>query len=1019
MPYKKISGVSKPSASTDKHRKEKKQIPKKKTENSISISPLSSADFPIVGVGASAGGLAAFEAFFSGAPPEAKTNMAFVLIQHLAPDHKSILTDIVQRYTKMMVYEIEDGMHVNPNSVYVIPPNKDISLIDGKLYLLDPSSVNGLRLPIDYFFSSLANDRHEKAICVILSGNGSDGTLGMRAIKSEGGMSMIQNPVSSEYDGMPTSAIYTNLADYVLSPKDMIPEIINYVNHLTVNSTNYIGSATNAENALSKIFMLLKNQFGHDFSKYKPNTIIRRIERRMALNQIGTTEAYIKFLRSSRDEMKSLFDDMLIGVTHFFRDPDAFKTLEEQVINKLFDGKDSKDEIRVWSVGCSTGEEAYSLAILLSEAKETLNKDIRIQVFASDIDKRSLEMARNGLYASSVVADIDKKYLHKYFIEEKNVGFRINKKIRDMILFAEQNVTKDPPFSNVDLICCRNLLIYFGPQLQKKVIPIFHYALKPDGYLFIGTSENIGDFGNHFSVANQRSKIFQAIPYSSGEKTFSFSEFEAFSLKPDELFNKTNNFDFPKDISIKELTEKTLLKQISKTAVLINNLGDVLYFHGHTGEYLEPAPGKADKNNIIKMAREGLQRELTIALHRAVSSNESVFYPNIKVKTNGNYTLINLSIYPVEVDSYAHDIKLQTGRFENHLYLVVLEHSSSESLDSIGNYVPGSVENDKIVKRLENELKAMEEYIQTTNEQLETANQELQSSNEEMQSLNEELQSTNEELETSKEELQSINEELTTVNNELQFKNSELTKSNDDMKNLLAGTGIGTVFVDFNLKILRFNPSITNVINLIGSDIGRPISHIASNLVDYTGLVEDAKHVIDTLVPKEIEVMTVNKQYFNMSIRPYRTLENVIEGIVITFVDISQRKQLEQHLIKLNEQMAEAVVSTVKQPLLVLNPELKITFASRSFYSTFVIEPTETIGNFIYDIGNHQLNISSLLTLLREVLSNNSQFNDYEIASEFHGIGKRKFLLSARRLYGEPTQYDLIFLAFEDITDLK
>ncbi len=1012
MPYEKKTRKLRSAAVKNKRTNAAPQI-------SRSTRLFSSVSFPIIGVGASAGGLAAFEAFFSSVPSKLCPNMAFVLVQHLAPDHKSLLSDLVQRYTKMVVCEVEDGIVIKPNSVYVIPPNKDLTLVDGKLFLSEPLSSHGLRMPIDYFFKSLAKEQRELSIGVILSGNGSDGTLGLRAIKIEGGMVIIQSPESSEYDGMPTNAIHTKLADFILSPKDMIPEIIKYINHPIIQASNHIDSISSDEKALSKIFILLKNQFGHDFSKYKPNTIIRRIERRMAINQVETTGAYLKYLQDSHEELESLFADMLIGVTRFFRDPSAFEILYEQVIKKLFDNKDSKDEIRVWSAGCSTGEEAYSLAILLSEAKEMHNKDIKIQIFASDIDKQALVTARRGLYPASIATDIIEKHWDKYFTEEKGLGFRVKKILRDMILFSDQNVIYDPPFSKIDLICCRNLLIYLGPVLQKRLIPLFHYALKPDGFLFIGTSENIGGFSNLFSVVDQKSKIFQANSSPSDDKTISFSDYEPFSLKLDDAIIKVNPHDVTSSNSVKELTEKTLLQKVLKTAILINGIGDIFYFHGHSGEYLEPVPGKADINNILKMAREGLHRELTIALHRTVSSNESVFYPNIRVKTNGSYTFVNLSIHPVESDFNAHTPPFKPAGIENGLYLVVLEHSNTEPMQSIDQFAPNNPNETKRIKRLEHELKAMEAYIQTTNEQLETANEELQSSNEEMQSLNEELQSTNEELETSKEELQSINEELTTVNSELQAKNLELTKNNDDMKNLLAGTGIGTVFVGFNLEILRFNPSITNIMNLISSDVGRPISHIASNLVGYTALIEDAQQVLDTLVPKEIEVVTIKGQYFNMSIRPYRTLENVIAGLVITFVDITQRKKLEKSLIDLNVNMAEAVLNIIKQPLLVLDCNLKVVFASQSFYSTFIMEPSKTIGCFVYTLGDAQLNIPALRESLEDVLSKNVQLNDYKVVNDSQNLGKRTFLLSARHLFGEPNQFDLIFLAFEDVTEEK
>ena len=981
---------------------------------------ISPADFPIVGVGASAGGLAAFEAFFAGMPAGEYLNMAFVLIQHLAPDHTSILVELVQRYTSMKVYQVEDGMVVKPNSVYIIPPNKDMTFFDGELLLQEPIAARGLRMPIDFFFRSLANDQHERAICVILSGTGSDGTLGMRSIKAEGGLVIIQSPESAGFDGMPNNAISTGIVDYVLSPMEMIPAIIKYVSQISIYPSSNRSGISKSENTLKKIFVLLRNQFGHDFSQYKLNTIMRRVERRMALHQIGTIEAYLKYLQGKNKEADALFGDMLIGVTGFFRDPHVFTALEEEVIPKLLKKIPTQHNIRVWSVGCSTGEEAYSLAILLSEANKACNHNYKIQIFASDIDKRAIAIARAGLYSFSIAADLTPERLDQYFAVENGLGYRVKKSIRDMILFSEQDVIRDPPFSKLDLISCRNLLIYFGPQLQKKLIPLFHYALNQDGFLILGTSETIGDFSNLFSALDRKSKVYQAKANLLGRDRISFGDFYPIRTSLEKSVSVYDKQVAVKNIGVKELAEKAILQYVAKTAVLVNSKGDILYFHGRTGEYLEPFPGKADVNNIIKMAREGLRRELTISLHKAMINNVSTQYPNIRVKTNGSYSLVNLSIYPVMEDLYANEPMAEDPEPKSRLFLVVFEHSYLEPEKFVVSQVP---QNDQDLKtrimNLEKDLTAKEAYIQSTNQAIATANEELQSSNEEMQSINEELQSTNEELETSKEELQSINEELTTVNTELQIKNSELIKNNNDMKNLLSGTGIGTVFVDFGLNILRFTPSITKVINLINGDIGRPISHISSNLVGYTELVSDTQEVIDTLIPKEIEVEAVNGQYFNMNIRPYRTLENVIEGAVITFADVTQRKKIEKAFIESNAQMAEAIVSTVRQPLIVLDDKLRVAYANRSFYSAFLLDPTATIGKPLYELDDYQWESPELRRILEDVLQKNSVFNDYEITQEDHCGGKRAMRISGRRLFGGFNQLELILLAIEDITPAR
>ena len=860
--------------------------------------------FPVVGIGASAGGLAAFEAFFSGMPADVDPGMAFVLVQHLAPDHKSILTDLIRRYTRMQVFEVEDGMKVLPNCAYIIPPNYDMAFLNGTLQLLAPSAPRGQRLPIDFFFRSLAQDQHERAICIVLSGTGSDGTLGVRAIKGEGGMAMAQNPASTEYDGMPRSAISTGLVDYELPPAEMPAQLIAYVARVFGRLSSRLVSpqSSRVENALKKIFILLRAQTGHDFSQYKPSTINRRIERRMAIHQIGTMDGYVKYIQQAPAEVEALFRDLLIGVTNFFRDPEAFRALEEQIIPKLFAGKPASSVIRIWVPGCSTGEEAYSIAILIAERQEAMKQSFQVQVFATDIDSHAIATARTGLYPSSIAADITPERLKHFFTAEPGgSSYRIHKGIRDMLVFSEQNVIKDPPFSKLDLISCRNLLIYMGGELQKKLMPLFHYALNQGGFLFLGTSETVGEFMDLFSALDRKQKLYQRRDDIYGAHYMTLGRFlppmtaiEAALPRP---HAKTAAF---KKLPLRELTEQALLQQVVQAGALVNGHGDILYLHGRTGMCLEPAPGETGTNNILKMAREGLRRDLTTALHKAVGIKDTVRCPGLRVKTNGDTTTVNLTVRPVPTGPAA------TG--EPPLYLVILEEAPAYGGEQLTVDSDQQADTDMQVAALKKELRAKEEYLQTANEELETSNEELKSSNEEMQSVNEELQSTNEELETSKEELQSVNEELATVNNELQTKVSDLSRANDDMNNLLAGTGIATVFVDHRLHILRFTPTATRIINLILSDIGRPVGHIVSNLAGYDRLVEDTQAVLDTLIPKEVEVQAITGVWYVMRITPYRTLDNVIEGAVITFVDISEMKKTREALQKANDLLRLAVV---------------------------------------------------------------------------------------------------------------
>jgi two-component system CheB/CheR fusion protein len=857
------------------------------------------AGFPIVGIGASAGGLAAFEAFFSAVPAHTESGMAFVLVQHLAPDHKSILSDLVKRYTRMQVFEVEEGMTVKPNCAYIIPPNRDMACMNGVLQLLEPAAPRGQRLPIDFFFRSLAQDQHERAICIVLSGTGSDGTLGVRAVKGEGGMVMAQNPESTEYDGMPRSAIATGLVDYVLPPAEMPAQLIAYVTRAFGKSPLPVSPPVpKAEGQLEKIFILLRAQTGHDFSQYKQNTIHRRVERRMAVHQVERLDGYVRYLQQNPGEVEALFRDLLIGVTSFFRDPEAFEALQEQVVPRLFSGKPAGASLRVWAPGCSTGEEAYSIAILLREQIERLKKSFNVQVFATDIDRQAIEQARTGVYPASIAADVSPERLARFFAPEPGGNaYRIQKGIRDMLVFSEQNAIKDPPFSKLDLISCRNLLIYMGGELQKKLISLFHYALNPGGFLFLGTSETVAEFTDLFVMLGRKSKVYQRKEVHGAHRP-AMDKFLPPLTGDGAAPWPCGKAPGKSKLPLRELTERELLQQYAPVGALITERGDILYLHGRTGRYLEPAPGEAGMN-ILKMAREGLRRELPTALHKAVAHKGPVRCPGLRVKTNGGFAIVSLTVRPVAAGPEA--------AAEPNLFLVVLEEAPASDQERPEKAAEGGGEGagdpaadvDARIGALKQELRAKEEYLQSVVEELETSSEELKSSNEEMQSVNEELQSTNEELETSKEELQSVNEELATVNAELQQKVADLSRANNDMNNLLAGTGIGTIFVNQQLRIQRFTPAVAPVINLIQADEGRPVGHIVSNLADYDRLVEDVQAVLESLVPKEVEVQTKAGERFLLRIRPYRTMENVIDGAVITFIEITEMKRAQEALCRL------------------------------------------------------------------------------------------------------------------------
>ena len=903
MTTKKVASKAKPQS--------KSTQPKHNTNIRISVKKSSQTQFPIVGIGASAGGLGASEAFFSGMPDSEDPGMAFVLVQHLAPDHKSILTELIQRYTRMQVFEVEDGMEVKINCAYIIPPNYDMALLNGKLHLLEPSAPRGQRLPIDFFFRSLAQDQHERAIGIVLSGTGSDGAMGVRAIKEEGGKIMVQSPESTEFDGMPCSAIATGLVDCELPPAKMPARLIVYASHtLGKPPKSSVDYTPKIDNALKKVFVILRVQTGHDFSQYKPSTIHRRIQRRMAVHQIESIDNYVTFLQQTPQEVAALFRDLLIGVTNFFRDHEAFQALNKLAIPKLFEGKPAGSVIRVWSVGCSTGEEAYSIAILLQEHIESLKQSYSVQVFATDIDSRAIATARAGLYPASIAADISPERLARFFtLDAESGNYRIQPAIRAMLIFSEQDLIKDPPFSKIDLISCRNLLIYIGAELQKSIIPLFHFALNPNGMLFLGTSEGVGEFVALFTSLDQKSKLFQRKECYQNIQHRTMNRFPLAISKSKVLMEAYDDFDSviaPTKLPLRELTEQALLRLIAPASALINSQGDILYLHGKIGSYLQLAPGEVGISNILKMTHEGLRYDLDLALKKTIKTKEIVRCSGLRLRMNGYIALVNLTVCPVMASPAANA--------DSYLYLVVLEDVPTvtvEQLQHVGLPTDTGVkltDAEETIEALKQELRNKDEYLQSTYEKLETSTEELKSSNEEMQSVNEELQSTNEELETSKEELQSVNEELATVNNELQAKVVDLSRANNDMNNLLAGTGIGTVFVDHQLCILRFTPAVSTIINLINSDVGRSITHIAPNFVGYDKLAIDTQSVLNTLTVKEVEVQTSDSNWYMMRIQPYRTLDNVIEGAVISFFNISETVQARDALLKANDLLRLAVV---------------------------------------------------------------------------------------------------------------
>lgn len=844
----------------------------------------------VVAMGASAGGLKAFEQFFKNMPSD--SGLAFALIQHMDPSHKSYMPELVSRFTDMAVKQVEDGMKVERNTVYVIPPNRYMGIMTGYLHLLAPTHKSGPPAPIDFFFKSMAEDLKEKSICIVFSGTGSEGALGLRAIKGAGGVGMVQNPDSAEYDGMPLNAMKTGLVDYALAAEAMPERLLEYVKYAFEKPRKKIPRKDSEKELLQKIYLLVKTQTGHDFSQYKKTTILRRIERRMAVHRIDELEDYLRRIQENPREADQLHKELLIGVTSFFRDIEAFEALKEIVLPGIFKDRTPGMPIRVWVPGTSTGEEAYSLAILIRDYMDRQGKDNQVQIFATDIDMDAIEYSRQGIYPQSIAPDVPGDYLERYFTP-KDSHYQINRRVREMVVFAPQNIISDPPFSHIDLISCRNLLIYLESELQNRILWIFHYALVPQGFLFLGSSESIGRRHEEFSVRDRKWKIFQQMEGKSSRNLsnevslpIAFDEYKRPEVGQPRLYEDR---DRPR-----EVTERTIVERYGPPALVINQSNEVIFVHGSAGKFIHPPNGEFTVN-VLEIIQRDLKLALANTIRRATVQESEVKTENIFTTVDGQSCIMDIIGVPIN----------HPGDMSGSL-IIFFEKKPSVSQLSAREDSPGSEQEESRIEQLENELSSNKEYLQTTIEELETSNEELQSSNEELHTTNEELQSTNEELETSKEEAQSVNEELRTVNVELEQKIDELSKTSSDLSNLLASTDIGMVFLDSDMRIRRFTPKISDFINLIDSDIGRPINHLATKL-KYDGLVSDSKEVLNKLQSREIEIQTDNGNWYLTRIIPYRTLENYIDGVVITFIDITTQKRIEHELAKMSNVFMESV----------------------------------------------------------------------------------------------------------------
>ena len=835
--------------------------------------------FPIVGIGASAGGLEAIELFLKHVPQE--SGMAFVIVQHLDPTYKGIMVELLQRKTPMPVVQVRDRHKVAPDHVYVIPPNKDMSILHGVLHLLAPAAPRGLRLPIDFFFRSLADDCQARSIGVILSGMGSDGTLGLRAIKEKAGVVFVQAPASAKFDGMPRSAIDAGLADVVALAEELPGRISNYLKHAPLAAQSDLSLEDKSQSALEKVIILLRAQTGHDFSLYKKSTIYRRVERRMGLHQVDKLATYVRFLRENPQEIELLFKELLIGVTSFFRDPPAWEQLKDQVMPALLAAHPKGGVLRAWASGCSTGEEAYSLAMVFKEALEQVKPagNFSLQVFATDLDRDAIDKARAGLYPENIAADISAERLQRFFVKDEH-GYRVAKEIREMAIFASQNMIMDPPFTKLDLLLCRNLLIYLDQEIQKKLIPLFHFSLNPGGVLFLGNAETIGTFTNLFAPLAKKARIFRRLDSVLVAEPVEFPS--AFVPYPPAVASAQPQAQAA-SANLQALADQLLLQHYCPAAVLTNDKGDILYISGRTGKYLEPAAGKANWN-LFAMAREGLSYELNKVWQKALRQKTAAVLKGVRVATNGGMQSVDITVHQI------FDPAALKG-----MVLTVFTDVTTPPEPKAASKTPRASSRGESLAVMQRQLQQAREEIQTCREQMQTSQEELKSTNEELQSANEELQSTNEELTTSKEEMQSLNEELQTVNHELQAKVDELSWANNDMKNLLNSTEIATLFLDDGLNVRRFTTQTASIIKLIAGDVGRPITDITTDL-DYPGLTADANEVLRTLVFIEKQVATRDGRWFLVRIMPYRTLENRIDGVVITFLNITAAKMLEIQL---------------------------------------------------------------------------------------------------------------------------
>ena len=968
-------------------------------------------DCPIVAVGASAGGVEAFSELLRNFPQDA--DMAFVLVQHLDPTHQSVLPEILGRVTKVPVVQVADGMLVEPRHVYVIPANTTMLIRDGALHLGARVVRHGQHMPVDEFFLSLADECGNRAIGVILSGMASDGTEGCRAIKAAGGITFAQNEASAKFTGMPSNAVRAGCIDFVMSPDEIAKELARISRHpyiRTVVNDEAAEALVHKTSDLDQILQLLRENSGVDFTQYKKSTLQRRIGRRMVVHHLERLHEYRQFIQEHSEELNELYRDILIHVTEFFRDAEAFDALREHVFPRLLKNRKLEvNPVRVWVPGCSTGEEVYSIAIALLEymweSRSVPQGSITtsaVQIFGTDISELALNRARSGLYSQSALAQVSPERINRFFIKLDG-GYQINQSLREMCIFAKQDVTRDPPFSNLDLISCRNVLIYLGPTLQKRVIPTFHYALKPDGYLLLGSSESLGSFAEHFLLIDKKQKIY----HKKATATRVLSYFTEPGPSTVRRFEEPAATRPGSAVDTEKEVERTLVQHYAPTSIVVNSQMEIVQFRGRTGAYLEPAEGQPT-SSLVKMAREGLLVDLRRAIERAKKENTPAHVENVRVKSNGGTRDVNIDVIPIQ----GHNVN-------DRFYVVAFHdaHSHQESRRSKPGKAKLSPKQAEIAReneRLKREFASMKEQMRTLIEENESTTEEYKSANEEVRSANEELQSTNEELETAKEELQSSNEELTTLNEELQNRNAELGLANTDLTNLLGNVNIPVVMVGNDLRIRRFTPPAQRFLNLLPGDIGRRLGEVRPN-IDFDQLEELAREAIDETTLQEREVREKEGQHwYLLRVRPYKTWDNKIDGAVISLQDINALKATAEQ----SRSYADTLIETSRESMLILDSDLRVTAANPAFYRTFGISRGSTDGQLIYELVDGQWDIPELHQLFEKVLNAGTSIHDYEIAHDFPGLGQRMLLINARRTDVQPGG-GAIVVTIDDVTDSR